>query len=260
MASPRYIRPARDRFIVERLSDGSVAVFDRSGDAVHSLNPAAAAVWACCAEPASVDDLSDALAEGTANPPGVEVIDAAVRQLLGAGLLQEVQGASAALPLPALSSRRQALKRIAGGAAVALPVILTLAGKEQRLLAQGCGSPTLVNLTGCWDLQDGDGTVLNLTQSGNTITGTITGVEEGLSGTVSGTLCGTTLDVTINAAIGPTCTFRVVVHSTNVTNNAFSGTAVGDFAATGCDFGGGDNQNGAHFEDEFSAVRGCPPA
>ena len=142
MTSPRYVRPARERFTVEQLSDGSMAVFERAGDAVHSLNPAAAAVWAGCAEPASVDDLYDAVAEGTVNPPGVDAIEAAVRQLLAAGLLQEVRGVSAA-SLAALSSRRQALKKLARGGVVALPVVLTLVGKEQRLLAQGSGSPTV---------------------------------------------------------------------------------------------------------------------
>ena len=105
--------------------------------------------------------------------------------------------------------------------------------------------------------------MLNLTQSGNTISGTLTGAEEGVSGTVSGTLSGTTLDATVNATIGgptSTCTFTVRVHSTNVTNNAFSGTAVTDFAATGCNFGGEDNFNGVHEEGTFSAIRGCPPA
>lgn len=255
MTASRYIRPTLERFVIEHLSDGSVAVFDRSGDAVHSLNPTAAAVWACCATPVSIEDIRHAIA-ATTGPIDAGAIEAAVRQLLDAGLVQHAAGAR---PVPIPSSRRQMLKRIAGGAAAALPVVLTLAGKEQRLLAQGCGSP-LVDLTGCWTvLGEGDdedeGLLLTLTQSGNTITGTVAS-GEGVSGTVSGTLCGTTLDLTLNCTIGGTCSFVATTHATNVTSNTFSGTAVTDFAASGCTIGSED-LNGAHVEEEFAATRGC---
>lgn len=256
MTSPRYIRPISERFIIEQLSDGSVAVFDRAGDAVHSLNPAAAAVWTCCTEPSTIDDLCDAVPEGTVNPPGVDAIEAAVRQLLAVGLLQEVQGVSAALPLAALSSRRQALKKLARGGVVALPVVLTLVGKEQRLLAQGSGSPT-VNLAGCWSgqgVEDDDVTQLNITQSGNTITGTSS--SEDSTGTLTGTISGTTLNVVLNITVGGVCSGTGTFTSTNVTTNAFSGSLVVDFQTSmAC-----QDLSGLHFEDTVSFTRGCVPA
>lgn len=62
-----FRQPSPHRFVVERLPDGSAAVFDQANGAVHSLNEVAALVWDACAEPITLDALVESVQQAT--PP-----------------------------------------------------------------------------------------------------------------------------------------------------------------------------------------------
>jgi hypothetical protein len=251
MASLRYSHPVGDQFVVEHLSDGSAAVFDRSGDAVHSLNPTAAAVWACCAEPSSVHEIRAALAEGLAQPLDAGTIEDALRQLVKAGLIQQATHSVEPADGP---SRREALKRLAwGSAAVAVPVVLTLAGSEQRVLAQCAGSVT-TNLAGCWNMTlqlDGGDVLLNITQAGSNLSGTVTD-QGSFSGKLTGTICGAVLNLTFQGAEG-TCQITGTVSSTNATSSSFSGSIIVNFGS-GC----GSDSNTQYKDTVVAKKVACP--
>lgn len=131
-----FLRPDADRFLVDRLPDGSVVVFDRTSEAVHSLNEVAALAWERCGHPTSMADLAGILSEaGVTNAENAA--EDAIRQLEAAGLV-----AARDLEVPShANSRRQALRWMIRGAAVA-PVVLTMSVAEQHVFAQGTGSPT----------------------------------------------------------------------------------------------------------------------
>jgi hypothetical protein len=134
-----FTRNLDSRFIVERLPDGSAAIFDTASEAVHALNPAAVIAWDRCAEPARADDIAHVFADAglmTTDDVAFETLE----RLAAIGIVTRA-GTAATAPLPA--SRRTALKAAAiGSAALALPIVLTLTGAEQKAYAQGAGSGT----------------------------------------------------------------------------------------------------------------------
>src|SRR5690349_19648824 len=130
MAQPLYRRPSSGRFLVERMPDGSAAVFDTASEAVHSLNQTALVVWDACAEPASIDDLAEALQRATGVADGHTAAEHALTQLQAAGLVELVPDAAGIS-----ASRRRALVIIGGSSmAFVAPLVISMALSEQRLL------------------------------------------------------------------------------------------------------------------------------
>jgi hypothetical protein len=118
--------------IVEKLPDGSTAVFNKVSNAVYSLDAGAAAAFEACREPASIPTLAAAMRERLG--PGVtdETALEAVAELERAGLISSCGG----IPEVRNTSRRQLLK----AAGLAVPTVLALTAAEQRAFAQGAGS------------------------------------------------------------------------------------------------------------------------
>ena len=129
-----FSRSTDDRFLAERLPDGSIAIFDSRTEAVHSLNPSAALVLETCEEPAAADQVAAVLREHTGCDAPAETALEVLARLEAAELIVRAPAA----PALVLPNRRDLLKRSA--VALALPVILTLTGAEQRLYAQAAGS------------------------------------------------------------------------------------------------------------------------
>ena len=136
MADPvLFNRSTDNRFLAERLPDGSTAIFDSQTDAVHSLNPSAALVLEICEEPATVDHVAAVLRRCTDCGAPAETAVEILGRLEAAELVVRTPAAVSMQP-----NRRDVLKRAASAAALALPVILTLTGAEQRLYAQAASS------------------------------------------------------------------------------------------------------------------------
>jgi len=134
-----YQHPRADRFLIDRLPDGSMAVLDRSSEAVHSLNQTAAAVWECCAEARTADEIADMLQRETGAPDMKGTVAAALQQLLRVGLVEAFD--TEAPPLP---TRRQSVGVALGltAAGLAAPLVLTLTIAQQNAHAQQAGSGT----------------------------------------------------------------------------------------------------------------------
>lgn len=97
-------------------------VYDLRTDKAHCLNPTSARVWRSCDGRHTAGDIASAMEQefGTAVP--VDVVALAIAELGKAGLLDLPEGTKAARGI----SRREVVRRTAGVAMIALPVISTL--------------------------------------------------------------------------------------------------------------------------------------
>jgi hypothetical protein len=143
MVQRRYQRTRSDRFLIERLPDGSATIFDRQTEAVHSLNQTAALIWECCAEPATPADIAEVIERATGIADATAAVTEGLAQLTGAGLISVVAAKGVAADAPADRSRRTALLLV-GATSVGFiaPLVVTMTLTEQRAFAQGAGSPT----------------------------------------------------------------------------------------------------------------------
>jgi PqqD family protein of HPr-rel-A system len=114
---------------IERLRDGSMAVYDERSKSVHSLNASAAALWDACAEGASLDELRAALERRVGTAFTGEMAEEAVASLVEVGLVE------CDTELPREIGRRGLL-----AAGLMVPAVLTLTLAEQRAYAQEAGS------------------------------------------------------------------------------------------------------------------------
>jgi hypothetical protein len=131
-------QPIRQRssssLVQEKMADGSIAIFDRESQSVHSLNPAAAEVWIACADGATVAQLEAALEDAFGARVTPDVLTAAVAELRRAGLI-ETEGQ---LPVAAADvdlARRSVLRTIGGIGGALVPLVLTMTATEQRAQA-----------------------------------------------------------------------------------------------------------------------------
>lgn len=114
--------------IVERLPDGSTAVFDGNSKTVYSLNVSAAAAWEACRNLATLDQVRRAIEQALNGPVTEEATLAAISQLEEAGLVT-VSYPDKSSPVDA--SRRSLLRAVG----VAAPLVLALTASEQRAFA-----------------------------------------------------------------------------------------------------------------------------
>jgi len=142
MSTLRYIQVVSGQLTIERLPDGSTAILDQRSRQVHSLNPTAAIAWEACQGGATLAEVRKAL-ETKLNAAVDEAIARdAIAQLRKVDLVQPETAAGAA-PASVDEDLRAAARRnsLLRAAAVALPVVLTLAFSQQRAHA-GTASST----------------------------------------------------------------------------------------------------------------------
>jgi hypothetical protein len=127
-----------ERLTVEKLTDGSTAIFDERSKSVHSLNPSATIVWNACAGGATLSQITSALTQH-GGPADEQTVLHAIVQLQQAKL---VTAETPIVGLPTDMGRRSMLKSVGSLGAMAVPVVLTLTSAEQRAYAQQAGSGT----------------------------------------------------------------------------------------------------------------------
>jgi hypothetical protein len=120
-------------WVTEKLSDGSMAVFDQASKDAYFLNASAAAAWSACAEPASAPQIARAMETALNMPVTAETV------LIALADLEEKHLVESSAPA-ALAGRRSALKKIAMTAGAVVPVVLAMTAAEQKAFAQGAGS------------------------------------------------------------------------------------------------------------------------
>ena len=158
-----FLPKARREAIITKEVDGELLVYDRERDRAHCLNETAAAIWRLCDGRTSVSEIALNLqkaegsrqkAEGsdptpdTRRPtPDTQVVWLALDQLQRSHLLEEINSEAAQQKTfwpPAIGgitnmSRREAVRRIGLGAAIALPIVMSMTAPTAVEAALSCG-------------------------------------------------------------------------------------------------------------------------
>jgi hypothetical protein len=112
----------KEGIIVKELPD-EVLVYDLDRDKAHCLNHSAAAVWERCDGRTTVAEIARAVEKKTGAKVGEEFVWLAIEALGRDHLLEERVDWPAALPR---MSRREAVRRIGIGAAIAIPLVTSI--------------------------------------------------------------------------------------------------------------------------------------
>ena len=122
----RYLPAARRDEIITREVDGELLIYDRVRDKAHCLNETAAAIWKRCDGQTTARDIADSLAQETAGVVDERVIWLGLNELRRRHLLAETEHWPQTNAGTSTLSRREAIRRIGLGAAIALPVVITI--------------------------------------------------------------------------------------------------------------------------------------
>ncbi|MEK6302350.1 MAG: PqqD family protein [Acidobacteriota bacterium] len=125
----------KEGLIVHPISE-EVLVYDLDRHKAHSLNKTAALVWNRCDGKTSVAELAQCLGDELKAPVDQDVVWLALDQLAKARLLHEHTPMS---QKPGLS-RRELIKRIGVGGAMALPLITSIIAPTAAQAATQCSS------------------------------------------------------------------------------------------------------------------------
>jgi hypothetical protein len=120
---PEQLPKARSEQLIVKELDNETLIYDLADDKAHCLNKTAAQVWKNCSGERSVSEIQASLADEAGAPVDEGVVWLALDQLKQFKLLADVPTAPAVF---AGMSRRQLIRTL-GVAAVALPVIVSLA-------------------------------------------------------------------------------------------------------------------------------------
>ena len=124
----KFLQTKADGRIVNKLADGSMAVYDGHSKAVFSLNRAAVAAWEACRNQADMTQIVEAISLALEIPVTEDIARVAICDLEEAGL---VTSSGAGGRLAGEASRRAVLKTVgAMGSAIAFVCVLT--ASEQR--------------------------------------------------------------------------------------------------------------------------------
>ncbi len=129
----------QDELFIQDLTD-EMLVYDLRRHRAHCLNGTAALIWKHCDGSQTVTDLTARLERELKTKVDEELVLLALNQLSKAHLLEEKAG----IPKLEKVSRRQMIKRIGAGAAIAVPLITSIVAPTAAQAASG-----LPNGTGC---------------------------------------------------------------------------------------------------------------
>ena len=134
MDTSLFFQTGSESLHIEKLPDGSMAIYDLRSKSVHSLNRSAAVLWEACAEGATMSQLTEALDKGLGVHASEEEVSSGIDQMRRLNLIVS----ESAMPVAAAEPDRRSVLTAAFG--VALPVVLTMTAADQRAYAQGAGS------------------------------------------------------------------------------------------------------------------------
>ncbi len=117
---------ARQQQIITKQMPDELLVYDLERNRAHSLNESAAAIWKLCDGRTIPADISKKLEKQTGQKLPADFVWLALDQLSRDHLLAKRIELPRNLPLLGKMSRRDAVKRIGLGAAIALPVIYSI--------------------------------------------------------------------------------------------------------------------------------------
>jgi hypothetical protein len=121
---------------IEKLPDGSTAIYNAANKTVYSLNAPAAAAWEACGDTTSLAQIVGKMQRSFNPAVTEEVALEALRQLEEKGLVETMA--------PPPGPTRRSMVATAGAIA---PLVLALTFAEQRAFALGVGSGTTTTTT-----------------------------------------------------------------------------------------------------------------
>jgi hypothetical protein len=148
----------RDQIIVRELPE-EVLAYDLARDQAHCLNHPAAAIWKRCDGQTTPAAIAKALAKETGAPLDQRLVWLALAQLSRHNLLEEKMEWPVSVPR---ISRREAVRLIGFGVAIALPIIVTITAPTPAQAAtcfarctlcgtgaECCSGVCMTNVSGC---------------------------------------------------------------------------------------------------------------
>ena len=135
-----FLPKARQAGIVIKKVDDEVLVYDLERDKAHCLNLSAAAIWRRCDGRTTTSGLARLLASETGTRVDERLVWLGLQDLRRSHLLEEPE----VWPQPMIPnksmSRREAVRRIGLGAAVALPLVISITAPTAVQAAVSCGA------------------------------------------------------------------------------------------------------------------------
>ena len=124
---PQYPKARRNDLIVEKLGDETI-IYDEERQTAHSLNRSATIVWQNSDGKHSLTELAQLVGGELGVEPNDSIVEYALDKLASANLLSDSS-----------VSRRDAVRRLtlAGVAALAIPVVLSVAAPTEAMAASG---------------------------------------------------------------------------------------------------------------------------
>ena len=124
---PEFLPAVRLDQIITKEIDGELLVYDQARDKAHCLNKFAAAIWKRCDGYTSTTEIARSLGADLGEPVDVRIVWLGLDELRRNHLLAASNDWPSAQRNNSTLSRREVLKRIGLGAAIALPVVATIA-------------------------------------------------------------------------------------------------------------------------------------
>ena len=122
-----------ENLVIQTLPDETL-VYDMTSNEAHCLNETAAFVWSKCSGDLTVDDIAHSATIAFGKPVSADLVNFAVKELNDRKLLSE-----SGIDLPAISSRRQVIKKLGLASAIAVPIVASIVAPTSALASVSCG-------------------------------------------------------------------------------------------------------------------------
>jgi hypothetical protein len=123
ISPPHFLPVARKDEIVSREVEGELLIYDRLRDKAHCLNDSAAAIWKRCDGRSTIAQIAQSIALQSGGSADENFVQLGLDELSERHLLEQARPRTKARPT---LSRREAVRRIGLGAAIALPIVITI--------------------------------------------------------------------------------------------------------------------------------------
>ncbi|HEY2375182.1 MAG TPA: PqqD family protein [Gemmatimonadaceae bacterium] len=137
--APLYPKARQNGLLSEQVA-GEVVVYDGARQEMHSLNRSASIVWRGCDGQRSVPELAAILGDELGMEPNDSLVEYALDELSRANLLETSGDTAQQL------TRRAVVRRLslAGAAALALPVVMSIAAPTPAMAASAVPRPSSI--------------------------------------------------------------------------------------------------------------------
>jgi hypothetical protein len=135
-----FLPTARRKEIITKEVDGELLIYDRARDKAHCLNPLAGAIWQHCDGLSTAREIAKSLTRKSDSAVDERVVWLGLEELRRSHLLEEASDKKQWPQILAGMSRREAIRRIGLGAAITLPIVVSMTAPTAVEAAVSCGA------------------------------------------------------------------------------------------------------------------------